>query len=368
MMDCRYKKITVKVGSNVLTRSDGTLNVPRIAHLVDQIAVLHSEGVEIVLVSSGAVASGKAVLTPARKYDDVSSRQLWAALGQVKLINRYSDFLREHNLVCAQVLTTKENFSSRKHYLNMKNCITTLLENKVIPIVNENDTISVTELMFTDNDELSGLMATLAASEALIILTNVDGVYSGAPGEEGSEIIEEIGCESSGPDIRPTGLKSEFGRGGMITKLRIARKVAAGGISVHIANGNRENILIELLDSGTHISHTHFIPEKKAPSGMKNWIAYSDSFAKSRITINHGACIALFSHKAVSLLPVGVVSTAGPFKKGDLLRIFDETGRYLGIGRAQYGSDKLEREAGAARQKPLIHYDYLYLENNIKNG
>lgn len=101
---------------------------------------------------------------------------------------------------------------------------------------------------------------------------------------------------------------------------------------------------------------------------MKNWIAYSDSFAKSRITINRGACTALFSHKAVSLLPVGVVSTAGPFKKGDLLRIFDEDGRYLGVGRAQYGSDKLEREAVAGRQKPLIHYDYLYLENNIKNG
>ena len=183
-----------------------------------------------------------------------------------------------------------------------------------------------------------------------------------------SEIIEEIGCESSGPDIRPTGQKSEFGRGGMITKLRIARKVAAGGIAVHVANGNRENILTELLDSGKHVPHTHFIPEKKAPSGMKNWIAYSDSFAKSRITINQGACLALFSHKAVSLLPVGVVSAAGPFKKGDLLRIFNENGRYLGVGRAQYGSDKMEREAGAARQKPLIHYDYLYLENNIKNG
>ncbi len=362
-MSYRYKKITVKVGSNVLTKSDGTINVPRIAHLVDQIATLHKNGIEVVLVSSGAVASGKAVLTPVKKYDDVSSRQLWAALGQVKLINRYSDFLREHNLICAQVLTTKENFSSRKHYLNMKNCINTLLENKVIPIVNENDTISVTELMFTDNDELSGLIATLAGSEALIILTNVDGVYTGIPGEAGSEIIPEINRDPS--DIHISGQKSEFGRGGMITKLRIARKVAAGGIAVHVANGNRENILTDILDSEKQVHHTIFIPEKKPASGVKNWIAYSDSFAKTRITINEGAAKALLSQKAVSLLPVGVTALGGSFKRGDLLKIFDENGLYLGVGKAQFGSEKMDREKQAIRQKPLIHYDYLYLENGI---
>lgn len=363
-MHPRYRKITVKIGSNVLTKGDGTINVPRIAHIVDQIAALHKEGVEIVLVSSGAVASGKAVLTPAKKYDDVSSRQLWAALGQVKLINRYSDFLREHNLVCAQVLTTKENFSSRKHYLNMKNCINTLLENKVIPIVNENDTISVTELMFTDNDELSGLMATLAGSEALIILTNVDGVYTGIPGEKGSEMIAEIPLEPASLVISVTDHKSDFGRGGMMTKLRIARKVAASGIAVHIANGNRENILTDILDDAKQIPHTLLVPEKKAASGVKNWIAYSDSFAKTRITINKGAANALMSQKATSLLPVGITALGNSFKKGDLLKIFDEEGTYLGIGKAQFNSEKLEKEKLAQKQKPLIHYDYLYLENH----
>lgn len=363
MTNFRYKKITVKVGSNVLTRDDGTLNVPRIAHLVDQLAALHKAGVEVVLVSSGAVASGKAVLTPVRKYDAVSSRQLWAALGQVKLINRYSDFLREHNLVCAQVLTTKENFSSRKHYLNMKNCITTLLENRVIPIVNENDTISVNELMFTDNDELSGLIATLAGSEALIILTNVDGVYTGAPGTEGAEIIPEISRDIDEGEIHVSGQMSGFGRGGMRTKLRIARKVAAGGIAVHVANGNRENILLDVLDVEKAVPHTFFVPEEKAASGVKNWIAYSDSFAKSRVIINQGAAQALMSEKAVSLLPVGVVTSEGAFKRGDLLKIFDENDHYLGVGKAQFGSEKLEKEKLAAKQKPLIHYDYLYLEN-----
>jgi glutamate 5-kinase len=362
-MDLRYKKITIKVGSNVLTKPDGMLNTARIAHLVDQIASLHKYGVEVVLVSSGAVASGKSVLMPSRKYDSVSSRQLWAALGQVKLINRYSDFFREHGMICAQVLTTKENFSSRAHYLNMKNCINTLLENGVVPIVNENDTISITELMFTDNDELSGLMATLANSEGLIILSNVDGVYTGDPGEPGSEIITEIRTDLDDSQIHVSGQMSGFGRGGMMTKLRIARKVASSGIAVHVANGSRENILLDIMDKTKMVQHTWFVPEKKSVSGVKNWISYSDSFTKAVVVINPGAASALHSEKAVSLLPVGVIAVEGDFKTGDLLKIVDDKHHYLGIGKAQFGSDKLEKEKQAVRQKPLVHYDYLYLEN-----
>ena len=199
-MNFRYKKITVKIGSNVLAKADGTLNVSRIAHLVDQVAFLHKNGIEVVLVSSGAVAAGRAVLQPEKKSDAVSQRQLWAALGQVKLISRYSDFFGEHNQVCAQVLTTKENFSSRGHYLNMKNCISTLLENRVIPIVNENDTISVTELMFTDNDELSGLIASMVNSDALILLSNVDGVYNAHPNDVNAQLIEKIELNEKEPE------------------------------------------------------------------------------------------------------------------------------------------------------------------------
>ncbi len=363
MMEFRYKKITVKAGSNILAKEDGTLNVPRIAHLVDQISALHKAGIEVVLVTSGAVAAGRAVLTPSRKTDAVSARQLWAALGQVKLMSRYADFFREYGLVCAQVLTTKENFSSRNHYLNMKNCINTLLENRVIPIVNENDTISVTELMFTDNDELSGLMATLAGSEALIILSNVDGVYDGDPADPSSTLITRIDSDLDGDVIQVSGEMSGFGRGGMKTKLRIARKVAASGIAVHIANGNRVNILTDLMDPAREVPHTWFVPGEKQTSGVKNWIAYSDSFAKATVVINQGAVKALCSDKAVSLLPVGVVAVKGDFKSGDLLRIVDEENHLLGVGRASFGSEKLKKELPAGHQKPLIHYDYLYLEN-----
>ena len=362
-MQFRYKKITVKIGSNVLAKPDGTLNVSRIAHLVDQISYLRKNGIEVVVVTSGAVASGRAVLDPVKKTDDVSKRQLWAALGQVKLISRYSDFFGEHGLVCAQVLTTKENFSSRAHYLNMKNCFSVLLENKVIPVVNENDTISVTELMFTDNDELSGLIASMVNSEALILLTNVDGVYSDHPKNRDARLIERIEAEDIEPENGISRESSGFGRGGMITKFRIARKVANDGIAVHVANGTTENVLLEILDSEKDFKHTCFVPKYKTSSGIKKWIGYSDSFAEGEVIINPGAVKALNSEKAVSLLPVGVVKVTREFKKDYLIKIADELGKQIGIGKASYNSVKIETEKMAEKQKPLVHYDYLYLDN-----
>ncbi len=365
-MQLRYNKITVKVGSNVLAKADGTLNVSRIAHLVDQIAFLHKNGIEVVLVSSGAVAAGKAVMQPSKKTDAVSQRQLWAALGQVKLISRYSDFFQEDGLVCAQVLTTKENFSSRGHYLNMKNCITTLLENKVIPIVNENDTISVTELMFTDNDELSGLIASMVGSDALIILSNVDGVFNAHPENDDAELIERIEPAQKDPGDAISSEQSNFGRGGMLTKFRIAKKVAGDGIAVHVANGTRQNVLIDLLDMDKKLAHTYFVPGDKTSSGVKKWIGYSDGFAKGEVVINQGAVHALTSAKAVSLLPVGITRIDREFKKGDLVKIMSEKGKTIGLGKAAYGSERIEREIKSEKQKPVVHYDYLYLEN--RNG
>ena len=174
-MQQSYKKIAVKIGSNVLTRKDGTLDITRMSALTDQLAVLHRRGIEIVLISSGAVASGRSEVKVSRKLDPVSARQLYSAVGQAKLINRYFELFREHKMTCGQVLTTKENFGSRTHYLNQKHCMEVMLENKVIPIVNENDTISVTELMFTDNDEPSGLIAALMGMAPLIFLHNLLG-------------------------------------------------------------------------------------------------------------------------------------------------------------------------------------------------
>ena len=360
-MNFKYKRITVKIGSNVLTKSDGTLNVDRIAHLVDQITSLHKHGVEVILVSSGAVAAGRSELKLKKKLDMVSSRQLWSAVGQVKLINHYADFFSKRDIVCAQVLTTKDNFGDRDHYLNMKNCFTTLLENKVVPIVNENDTISVTELMFTDNDELSGLIASMQNSEALIILSNIEGIYDGDPSLPESQIIELIGTKEKEWMKNVSTQKSGFGRGGMLTKSAIARKVAKEGITVHIASGLRDNVLVDILKTDGKVKHTIFQAENRKSSNVKKWISYSESFAKGELVINQGATEALFSPKATSLLPIGVIEVKGLFKSGDIVKIIDERGKLVGWGKSQLNSEKAEKELGSKNHKPLVHYDYLYL-------
>jgi glutamate 5-kinase len=357
----RFKRITIKIGSNVLTRKDGTLDLTRMSSLVDQIAELHKNGLEIILVSSGAVASGKSEITTRNKLDDVSARQLYSAVGQAKLINRYYDFFREHGIACGQVLTTKESLSTRRHYLNQKNCIGVMLENQVIPVMNENDTISVTELMFTDNDELSGMIAAMMDTEALIILSNIDGVYNGLPGESGTQIIRIIDSENDiSPYIQTT--KSTFGRGGMLTKYRIARKVAKEGIEVIIANGKKENILYQLLTNMTNVVCTRFLPSAKISSGIKKWIAHSDSFAKGEIHINALAAKALTGEKATSLLPVGIRDVKGEFEKDDIVRVIDDKNNVIALGKVSYDSTKTRELIGEKGNKPVIHYDYLYLE------
>lgn len=356
-----YKKIVIKVGSNVLTRGDGMLNIARMAHIVEQIAQLKKKGVQVILVTSGAVAAGRAEIEPSKKLDPVSGRQLWSAVGQVKLINRYADLFNQHGLTCAQVLTTKENFSDRLHYLNMRNCMQTLLENEVIPVVNENDTISVTELMFTDNDELSGLIASMMDMEALILLSNVDGVFTSAPGQPGSELIRVIHQNRSAEGISISAQKSNFGRGGMLTKYHIASKLAGQGISVFIANGFKERILLDILQGKSETAFTHFQPAAKKSSGVRKWLAHSDDFARGEVVINEGARTALLSDRAVSLLLIGITSVTGFFKEGDIVRIKDGEGNLLGLGKTSYSSDEVLEENSGKKSKPFIHYDYLYL-------
>ena len=357
----RFRRIAIKIGSNVLTRTDGTLDVTRMSGLVDQIATLHKEGLEIFLISSGAVASGRSELKIKAKLDNVSARQLFSAVGQAKLINRYYDLFKEHGIACGQVLTSKESLSTRRHYLNQKNCLHTMLDNKVIPIMNENDTISVTELMFTDNDELSGMIAAMMDAEALILLSNIDGIFNGTPGEKGVEVIREIDESKDIADyIQAT--RSTFGRGGMLTKYRIARKVAREGIEVIIANGKTPDILPLLLSCGSQTVCTRFIASSKASSGVKKWIAHSDSFAKGEIHIDTNAAKALLGESATSLLPIGITSVIGEFEKDDIVRIIDANGVSIGVGKVSYDSTKIIELIGKKGSKPVVHYDYLYLE------
>jgi glutamate 5-kinase len=358
-MAYNYQRIVIKIGSNVITQKDGLPDLNRINQLVEQIAKIKRQGIEVILVSSGAVASGRSLITISEKFDSIATRQLFASIGQVKLINTYAQQFEKYNILCSQVLVTKEDFRDRLHYLNMKNCLKILLQHHVIPVVNENDVVSVTELMFTDNDELAGLIASMLNAQALIVLTNVDGIYDSDPSNESAKIIEEISGNTIDFSSFVNTDRSQFGRGGMITKSTMSQKVAQLGIAVHIANGTKDNILVDVLEN--KVAHTHFTPNRSA-SGRKKWIAHSGNYAKGIVRINEGAKAALTSAKASSLLPVGVINIISDFKKGEIIKLIDENDKPIGLGIAEYGSDKAAEMIGKKNQKALVHYDYLYLE------
>ena len=361
-----FNRIVIKVGSNVITQSDGSLNDGRILRLVEDVAILYKQGIEVILISSGAVAAGRNEVKPSKKTDIIASKQIWAAIGQVKLMSSYQFLFGKYGIQAGQLLATKESFRDRRHYLNMKNCISAMLENRVLPIVNENDTISINELMFTDNDELSGLISSMMDCKSLIILSNVDGVYNGIPGKEGTELISMIYEESENLDKYISSVKSGFGRGGMVTKCTIARKIASQGIDVFIANGTRDSIITDIVRR-KDAPYTHFIANSKRESGVKKWLSHSDTFAKGAVVINEGAKEALLDDKATSLLLIGITRVDGFFRSGDIVRIVDEDGNNLGLGKSQYDSKKTEQNMGEKLSKPFIHYDYMVINEKNKS-
>lgn len=355
------KRIAIKIGSNVLAAKEGGLDLARIKQLVSQISTLHKKGFEIILISSGAVAAGRSQITD-DKLDAVSARQLFSAIGQAKLINHYYDFFKEQGIICGQVLTTKESLGTRSHYLNQRNCMEVMLQHGVVPIVNENDTISVTELMFTDNDELSGMVATMMDASRLIILSNIDGIYDGNPSEPTSSVIREVfpGKRDLSAYIQTS--KSSFGRGGMQTKTNIASKVADEGLEVIIANGKKDDILLKLLTSHDEVICTRFLPSEEPATSVKKWIAHSEGFAKGEIHIDAKAAEALMDEEtASSVLMVGVTEIIGNFEKDDIVKIFDVNNHQLGVGKTQYASEDAKKLIGKKGKKPIVHYDYMYL-------
>lgn len=242
-----YDQLVIKVGTNVLTRPDGRLDVTNISHLVDQIAILKSKGVGLVLVSSGAVGAGRELLDMAEDSGEVARRQVLSAIGQVRLMELYRQLFAGHGLHCAQVLATKGDFRDDLHADNMLNCFRALLRDNVVPVVNENDVVAVTELMFTDNDELAGLAARMLGVDALVILSSVDGLFDGPPEDPKSKLIATVKADDRSVLGFVQDKKSSFGRGGMATKLKIAKETAQVGIPVMLGNGRRPNVLLQLL-------------------------------------------------------------------------------------------------------------------------
>ena len=343
-----------------MTQSDGMLHVERMGNLVREIADLHAQGHKVILVTSGAVAAGRSMAKNYQDLDPVSQRQLLSSIGQVKLIDTYKKLFDQYDINIGQILVTKQDFRTREHYLNMRNCISTLWDNNVIPVVNENDAVSVTALMFTDNDELSGLLASMMDCQKLFILSNIDGIYTGDPKSPGSYVITDITPRTNVAQYIQT-TKSNFGRGGMLTKCRIARKTADSGIDVYIANGTRPQVITRLVNGDKDFVCTHFTAGDRSPA-VKKWIAYSDGFTKATVIVNQGAAAALRDHKkAASLLYPGIVRIEGEFKKDDLLLIKDEDGVTIGVGRVSIDKDRLLKLDSPKHSKPVIHYDYLYI-------
>ncbi len=336
--------IVVKVGTRVLTRPDGRLNDQRIGHLAEQINSLVERNHRVILVSSGAVGAGMSELQLTQRPSDLAQLQAVAAIGQTKLIEAYDRIYRPHDYHAAQVLLTAKDFHDRASYLNVRNTLLSLLELNAIPIINENDTVAVDELMttFGDNDRLAALVTNLVRAPLLIILSDVDGLYDGPIDHPDSKLLTTVSrideTVLSYARDRTTGLS----KGGMTSKLQAAHMATVAGENVILANGHEPNILIRIMDAET--VGTAFLAAGKTVSPRKRWIGFS-ARPHGQIAMDDGACRAVVN-QGKSLLAIGVVSVQGKFTKGDVVALRDPTGRELARGLTNYSSDELNRIKG----------------------
>jgi glutamate 5-kinase len=349
-----HKRIVIKIGTGVITESE-RLNETVMREIVRQIAELKRSGTESIVITSGAVSAGKATIISKGSVE--GDKQVYAAIGQPVLMGIYAKLFREEGFASAQVLVTKEDFRDRDHYKSMKECFENLLRENIIPIVNENDVIARHALSFSDNDELAGLVASQLDAEAVLMLTTVEGFLADSKGEK--KLISQVSlAESASLEAHVTNMKSESGRGGMRRKFEIAKRLMAAGVTTYIADGTKDNIIIELVEGIPH--GTKFMPDKKL-SGIKRRLAHSEGMSVGSVTVNKGAEEILISGGFKSLLPVGIIKVGGSFKKGDTIEILGEKGQHIGHGVAQYDSEKAEELRGKKGGRALVHYDYMFV-------
>jgi len=351
------QRMVVKVGSRVLCDDHGALNPAALESLAAQVAGLWGSGWQVLLVTSGAVAAGEGLAGQAARRigNPVTRKQVLAATGQVQLMEIYQRNFRALGQGIAQILASKSDFQSRHHYLNMRACIEALLTARIVPVVNENDVVSVTELMFTDNDELAGLLAGMVNATRLCLLSTVPGVLD----QDTDRVIDCWDDERHEPDSLVRAGTSRHGRGGMHSKIAVARKVSALGIEAVIADGGEADILARIA-AGEAVG-TRF-PARGTSSPAKRWLASMDDHALGAVTVNAGAEAALLDrNRLASLLPVGLVKVEGEFHSGDVVQVRNEAGEVLGCGRSQYDHTEARDAIGQRERKPVIHYDYLYI-------
>lgn len=369
---CKAKRIVVKVGTSTLTYPGGQLNLGRMEQLVRQLVDLKHQGKEVVLVSSGAVGAGMGRLGLAERPSAIVQRQALAAVGQGLLMQVYEKIFSEYNQVIAQVLLTRSDVSHRRRYLNARNTILTLLHYQAIPIINENDTVATEELKFGENDALSALVTGLIDAELLILLSDIDGLFTRDPKEDQrAELIPYV-AEIT-PEIRKMagGAGSSLGTGGMMTKINAAQMATVSGATMVLMNGNNPGALHDLF-SGKPVG-TVFLSKHSVVNHRKRWIAFGPE-ANGILTVDCGAEKAILEG-GKSLLPSGIQKVVGHFEEGDLVRILNEDSQEIARGLSNYRTDQLLKIIGKKTQdielilgyKPadeVIHRDNLVVTAN----
>lgn len=359
--------LVVKVGTNVLADAKGALDRARMQSLCDQITRIRQLGKRVVLVSSGAIGAGVGRLNLGKRPTDLPHLQACAAVGQCALMQVYQECLSPHGIAAAQILLTAGDFDSRARYLNARHTIFTLFEYGCLPIINENDTVSVAEIKFGDNDQLAAMVANLLQAPLLILLTNVDGLYTGDPREDATaKLVGTVPHIDRAVTDMAGATKSTLGTGGMKSKLKAARIATAAGGAVIMANGSVDGILDSIMQSD-HVG-TLFLPHGEGLSARHRWLAFT-ARPHGSLLVDSGARKAI-EQGGKSLLPVGVKAVQGEFGKGDVIAICDESGIEFARGLSNYSSsdtermrglatDQIERAIGKLPYVELIHRDNL---------
>jgi glutamate 5-kinase len=363
----RAHTVVIKVGTNVLADPAGQLDRGRIRSLADQLHRIRSAGRKVVLVSSGAIGAGVGKLGLGKRPADLPHLQACAAVGQSALMQLYQESLAPFAIHTAQILLTAGDFDSRARYLNVRNTILTLFEYNALPIINENDTVSVAEIKFGDNDHLAAMVTNLLRAPLLVLLTNVDGLYADDPRTNpAAELLTTVAHIDQSITAMAGSGTSDLGTGGMKSKLRAARLAAAAGETVVMANGSVDGILDRIF--AAEPVGTLFLPHGTDVPAWKRWVGYT-ARPKGKLVVDAGARRAVVE-QGKSLLPVGVTAVEGEFGKGEVVSVCDETGQEIARGLSNYSSTDADRIRGRAKEQitavlgsvpypELIHRDNL---------
>ena len=370
----KAEKIVIKLGSSIVTNAGDGLNEECLSNLIKQISKLSLKNKKVVLVSSGAVAAGLKKLGIKTRPKILSELQSAAAVGQMDLVQIYERFFSDNNLISAQVLLTHDDLSDRKRYLNARSTIFSLIRNKVIPVINENDTVASEEIRFGDNDTLAAMVANLIEADLLVLLTDQEGLFSSDPREnKNAELIQNGYVDDKRLDELASGTKSEIGTGGMATKILAARRAALSGTHTIIGSGRRKNILLDLNKDESIGTFLHSREIKLL--ARKKWLA-DNLKSKGKIFVDIGAENALI-HKGKSLLVAGVTKVVGSFDRGEVIQCVNESGREISKGLVNYNSeevkkiigvssDKIESILGYVNESSLIHRNNMIILSTLR--